>query len=173
MIKKVAIAFLLMCILLLNSCTFGGGRMSFDFDENIIDNQFKQVVKVINNQDRDALRAMFSKQALAGDADFDDSMDKFLSLFQGKVESWERTGGPGVEEENNADGTGGNRKEMRATYDAKIGGENYHFSIKKCTQNTKNTDNIGVISICVINAEDWKSECNYWGDLNTPGIVID
>lgn len=178
MFKKMAIALLLISTLVLNSCKLGGGKVSFGSnvfgsDDSIIDNRFKQVVQVINNHDKNALKAMFSKQALAGDDNFDANMDKLFSLFQGKVESWERTGGPEVTDGKNDDGTGRIWKEQAATYDAKIGGANCHLSIKECDKDTKNKDNIGLISICIINAEDWKEEFNYWGDVDTSGIHID
>ena len=161
----------LISILFFNACTVGGREMFFDIDDRVIDNKMKQFVKALENQDKDTLKSMFSKRVLDEVEDFDEKLD-LLSVFIGEEDlSWNRTGGPGTEEGINDDGTGRIWKEIFATYDIETSERSFHASIKICSKD-KSSDAIGIISFCIIRAEDWIEEYNYWGDLDVPGIVI-
>ena len=116
---------------------------------------------------------MFSTQALAQAVDFEEQITLLFEFIQGEIDSWKRTGGPGVSEGINDDGSGRVWKEMRATYDIQTSEQKYHVSLKEITKDSQNSDKIGVSSLCIINAEDWHEEYNYWGDLGTLGIHVD
>jgi len=102
-----------------------------------------------------------------------------FEFIKGDIESWERTGGPGTFAGKNDDGSGRIWKEIRATYDIKTSEQTYHISLQEIVKHSQNSEKIGVSSFCIINAEDWNEDYNYWGDLGLPndfkilGIFID
>jgi hypothetical protein len=170
--KKTALLFLLVSILLLNSCGFGGGRM-FGNEDKVVDKRMKQVVQTIASQNKDAFKKLFSQNALKQADNFDLNMDYLFELFHGDIKSWKRTGGPGVDEGINDDGTGRIWKEVRATYDIEISNKKYHISMNECTKDNKNSDNIGIKIFCIINEDDWTENYNYWGHMDKCGIIIE
>ena len=153
--------------------------MFFDNDDAIIDKSFSQIIETIKNQDKEALKKMFSEQSLNEAKDFGADIDHLFDFVQGTVESWERTGGPGVSEGRNDDGSGRVWKEIRATYDIKTTERKYHVSIQEVTKHSKNPNLVGISSFCIISSEDWNEEYNYWGCFGLPesfetlGIVIE
>ena len=170
--KKLALLLAIIVVAILSSCSLGGGRM-FSNDDKIIDDRFQQIVDAIENHDTDALISMFSAQALAQAVDFEEQITSLLEFIQGDIDSWKRTGGPGVSEGKNDDGSGRVWKEMSATYDIQTSAQKYHVSLKEITKDSQNSNKVGVSSLCIINAEDWHEEYNYWGDLGTLGINVD
>ena len=88
MTKKIAITLILVCTLLLCSCTWGGeivGRFFRDADDKIAYKRLEQVIEAIENHDEDALKAMFSERALEEAEHFDEGMDYLFAFFQGEV----------------------------------------------------------------------------------------
>ena len=59
------------------------------------DYRLKKVIEALNKKDKEALKAVFSKQGLSDADDFDERMDYLFDFFEGTVESWEKTGGGG------------------------------------------------------------------------------
>ena len=87
--KKNLMFLLLVAILPLSSCTLGGGRaMIVEDGEQKADTRIEQILEALKNKDQDALRAMFSKQALDEVDDFDGSSKYLLDFFQGNVGTW-------------------------------------------------------------------------------------
>jgi len=170
--KKIALLLAIIIVTVLTSCSLGGGRM-FSNDDEIIDERFQQIVDAIENHDTDALISMFSKQSLMQVVDFEEQITSLFEFIQGDIDSWKRTGGPGVSEGKNDDGSGRVWKEMSATYNIQTSTQKYHVSFKEITKDSQNFDKVGMSSLCIINAEDWHEEYNYWGDLGTLGINVD
>ena len=59
-------------------------------EEKKADARLEQVLDAIKNQDKAALKAMFSNKALVEAEDINGSIDYLLTFVQGKIESWER-----------------------------------------------------------------------------------
>ena len=178
--KCIMIILSIVTALLLCSCKVGVGKMGiFDADDKAIDERFKQIVEAIENHDKDTLVSMFSAQALNQIVDFEAQVDYLFEFIQGEIEFWGRTGGPGSSEGVNDDGSGRTWKEIRATYDIKTSEQIYHVSLQEITKHSQDSDKVGISSFCIINAEDWGEEYNYWGDLGLPkdfktlGIFVD
>ena len=87
--------------------------MFFDNDDKVAEKRMKQVIQALENQDREGLKAMFSKQALAEADTFDESMDYLFEFFQGEVESYDGGLGPVGEEIR----YGKKMKEVKSAYD--------------------------------------------------------
>ena len=178
MSRKLAILLAIIVMVVLGSCVFGGERM-FSDDDKYIDERFGQMIECIKNQDEDALSSMFSAQALTQSVDFENRITNMFEIIQGDIVSWERTGGPGVSEGKNDDGSGRVWKEIRATYDLNTSENKYHISLQEITKCSSDTDKVGVSSFCIVKTEDWDEEYNYWGALGLPedfetlGIFVD
>lgn len=81
--KRFLAAFLLMPILLFNSCSVL--QATGDNSSDAAEARIKQVIEALQNHDKDALRAMFSKKALLEAEDLDGRMDYLFNFLQGKV----------------------------------------------------------------------------------------
>jgi len=177
--SKYTITLLSITIVIIGTLFLGGCNMFFDDSAKIIDKSFYQIVESIRNQDKEALKDMFSEKAWKENDDISNDIDYLFDFIHGEIESWERTGGPGVFDGNNDDGSGRIWKEIRATYDIKTSEQEYHVSIQIITKHSRIPSLVGLSSICIINVNDWDEDYNYWGCLGLPedfeirGIVVD
>ena len=163
--KKFFLAFfLLSCILILCSCREGSGRVLADDSDKKVDARMEQLIEIIKRQDKDDLKAMFSKQALSEADDFDENINALFNYIQGEIQSWESTGAYSFPEETNADGTGNHKKEAESSYIFKTKKQEYYVAIYEYTIDTANADNVGIYSLCIVNEKDNPdSEVVYWG----------
>lgn len=168
--KKILILLFLINILLLSSCSLGGGRtemLNRDGDDKKADVRLEQILGVIKNKDKDALKAMFSKQALDEADDIDGRMDYLLNFFQGEVVSWKQNGGPIVDEANNS---GNKTKESKSFFNVDTDKQKYLFFLLDCTVDKDHPDNVGLYSLRVIKTEDKETQFGYWQDMKIAGI---
>lgn len=160
--------------LLLSSCSSGGPHMFsrlFDNDKDVANAKMDKVLEAIKNKDKDSLKSMFSKKAIAEAENFDQSIADLFDFFQGDFVSYNDWTGPMVEEGRNDDGTGRNWKSTESTYDVDTSEQKYRFAIKGFTKDTADPDNIGICSLYIIKKEDTNEKFAYWGDNKwTPGI---
>lgn len=176
--KSILSLLIVISLLMLCSCTAKGGKAMTNEDKTI-DERFEQIVNAIKNQDKNALKSMFSIQAVSQFADFDNQITALFDFIQGEIKSWKRTGGPGGSEGNNDDGSGRVWKEIRATYTVITSEQEYFFSLQEITKHSQDANRLGVSSLCVIKSKDWEKDYIYWGDLGVPkefktlGIYLD
>ena len=64
-----------------------------DNDRSIANTQFEQIVNACETQDRNALKALFSKKAISETPDIDESIVGLFNFFQGEVLSYDDWGG--------------------------------------------------------------------------------
>lgn len=164
--KKIILVFLLLAsILLLCSCKKGFGRVIVDDSNKKADARMDQLIEAIKREDKDALKAMFSKQALSEADDFDGNLSALFNYIQGEIQSWESTGAYSFPEEINANGTSNHKKEAESTYIFTTSKQEYHVAIYEYTIDTANPDNVGVYSLCIVSEKDNPdSEVVYWGN---------
>lgn len=168
--KKIVVLFFLVNILLLSSCSLGGSRtemLNKDNDDKKADVRLEQLIEAIKNKDREALKSMFSKQALDEAEDFDVSMGYLFDFFQGEVKFKERKSGLIVDESNNY---GHKTKEVKSFYSIDTDKQKYLFFLLEYTVDTDNPDNVGLYTLRVIKAEDKKTRFGYWQDMKIAGI---
>ncbi|MDQ7096304.1 DUF5104 domain-containing protein [Desulfosporosinus sp. PR] len=167
--KKIIFLVLLLNIFLLTSCSPGGSRtgmLNKESDDKKADARLEQVIVAIQNQDKNALTAMFSKQALAEAKDFDGSMNYLFELFQGKVQS-KKNDGLIVDE---SDNYGHSKKEVKSFYIVETDKQKYLFFLLEYTTNTDQSDNVGLYSLRVIKAEDENTQYSSWQKMKIAGI---
>ena len=171
--KNFIIPFLIVNILLLNSCSGkNGGLMIFDDSNKKASVRIEQILELVENQDKNALREMFSNQVLNEVNDFDERLDALFQYVQGSVQTWESTGAYGGSDAKNADGTGNRKKETESTYVFTTSEQEYRIAIYEVIIDTANPDNVGIYSLCIISTkDDQNSEFVYWGNGNA-GINV-
>jgi len=123
----------------------------FSDDGQKADARLEQVIEGIENQDKDALKAMFSEQALDEAKDFDERMDYLFEFVKGNIESWKAIVSGAVSETNHY---GHKVKKSRSWYTVTTDKEEYLFFLVEYTEDTDHPENVGLYMLQVIKAED-------------------
>jgi hypothetical protein len=170
MFKQLLVLFLTVIVLLFSSCSLEGrGTMKgfISTDEYKAEGTLKTVIKAMENKDKDAIKAVFSKEALDMAADIDDNIESLFDFLQGKVESWDSDGGPEIYEELN-----NGLKLKRSVLFSIVTTEEqeYFFFLLEYLADRDNPDNVGLYTLLVMNAEDAEEHFGYWQDNVFPGI---
>ena len=165
--KKFIISFVLALLLPMSlvSC-FGKGHLPVS-DSHIVDDRMEQLKTALNNGDKKQLKGMFSKQALSEAERFDENLEALFSLVDGEIISWERTTGPGTNE--NLD-YGHITKTVYAYYTMDTSEQKYSVFILVHAVDTDTPDNVGLYALRVVRAEDKGKLMGYWQHMNIPGI---
>lgn len=153
MVKKAAVIVFVLSLLFLNSC--GGRAMIYDDSGQRADARLEQVIEAIENHDKDALRAMFSKQALDEAEDLDGRMDYLFEFVKGDIISWESIVSGAI------DGSikdGHKVVKSKSWYTVKTDQEDYIFFLLEYPIDTDHPDNVGMYMLQVIKAEDRKTQ---------------
>ena len=166
MVKKIIFLIFITCIFILTACSLGGGRVLASNEDKKADVRMEQVLSAIKDKDKEAMKALFSKQALDENKDFDSGIDYLFSFFQGdvkssKIDKWSS-------DESTRDG-----KEslmLRSWYTVDTSKEKYLFFIIDYTKDTINPDNEGLYTLRVIKAEDKETQFTSWQDMKLAGI---
>ena len=163
--RKLLIAFSLVLCILLSSCSLlGTGTLGSDLDK--ADARVEQVIKVIQSQDKDALKAMFSKQALNEAQGLDEGIEYLFEFFQGEVRTIKMNGvSPGKSVD-----YGHIVKEVVSFYSVETDKQKYLFFLIEYTQDTDHPDNVGLYALRVIRAEDKATQFTYWQYMKIAGI---
>ncbi|UOO37197.1 DUF5104 domain-containing protein [Oscillospiraceae bacterium CM] len=172
MIKSIFGFLLIASILFLNACSIGGARthmLSIDNDGGKADARLKQIIKAINNQDKNSIKNMFSNQAKNKTEDLDGQIDYLFVFVQGKIESWETiVHGATAESINN----GSRIKGSNSWYYIYTDKQKYLIFLVECTIDTDHPENVGMYVIQVMKAED-KDKYFHGGGPDTLPAGID
>lgn len=145
----------------------------FETDGDVANEKFDKILDAIQNQDKAALKSMFSKKTLAEVNDMDEKIHELFDYFQGEFVSYDDWGGPSGGDEKNA---GNHLKRVELTYDVETSEQKYQFAFQDITIDTADKENVGIHSLYVINVEEIPNEERrfaYWGDGQwTQGIHI-
>jgi hypothetical protein len=95
--RIVLILLVLVSLLLFGSCdenedVSGRVREIIVSEPKKADARMEQIISVIKDKDREALKSLFSKKALEEANDFDNGIDYLFDFLQGDIDSWERDG---------------------------------------------------------------------------------
>jgi hypothetical protein len=154
-LKIILSLIIIMCFC--SSCSMVGSRLEMlnrDSDETKANARLEQIIEAIKSKDKDALKALFSKEALNEAVDFDSNMNDFFDFFQGKVDSWKKPSGPTVFESNNH---GHQTKEVSSYYYINTDKQKYFFLLRDYPVDTDHSDNVGLYMLLVVKAEDEKN----------------
>lgn len=126
-----------------------------DNDEEKADARLEQMIKAINGEDKDALKEIFSEQALNEAVDLDGCMDYLFGFVQGNIESWEAIVHGATTETIDH---GSNIKKSSSWYYVNTKEQKYLVFFLDCTIDTDDPKNVGVYMLQVIKAEDRKTQ---------------
>lgn len=160
--KLMISSILILSMLFLSSCSLGGSRtemLNKDSDDKKADARLEQVIEAIKSQDKDALKAIFSKQALNEADDFDGRVEYLFGFIQGKIDSWKKSDGPTVYDSNDY---GHEKKEVSSYYYVNTDKQKYFFLLRDYPVDTDHPNNVGLYMLLVVKAED--EEKIYDGD---------
>ena len=169
--KYLSMLLVLISLMSLCSCSLAGSRLDMlntDSDEEKADARMAQVIDAIKDQDKDAIKAIFSKQALRETKDIDDGINYLFNLVKGDIKSWEneRLASEGHIEN-------GNKSIIIdswyiVTTDVGV----YKFFLLDHAINTIDPNNAGLYSLRAIKSKDEKTQFTFWQDMQIPGIFI-
>ena len=157
-------------MVILSSC-FPNNTSSTDSDNQIANKTFEQIINAIYHQDKTELKNLFSKCVCDQVVNFEQSMVTLLEIFQGEELSYndDKNVGADMKIDN-----GNIRKELQSAYEVKTSKQKYYVAVKECISDTFDPDRVGVLSLYIINAENWHEPYIYRGDGKwTLGINID
>jgi hypothetical protein len=116
----------------------------------IADARLEEILEAIKNQDKMAIKGMFSEQAQSEAEDIDQGIEYLFTLVEGNIESWKKIGG--TVDESNRHGRG--TIQFRYRYNVYTDKEEYLFSILEFTKDSDNPENVGMYCLKVFNVKD-------------------
>lgn len=139
-----ACAVTLVCVGLLSSCAL----LPLADETKTSDIEMRHIADDVKHHDAAALKALFSKTALAKATDLDDEVGKFLSFFPSGFTSWsDPDGGPG--EMDVSDGNGKFTALLNGFYKVHANGKTYDLGFEDYAVNTWHPDNVGLYALGV------------------------
>ena len=151
-LKTIIIISLLVSILCyLCSCSLGGSRMMFDDSSSKAAKRLEQIIGIINDNDKESLKELFSQKSLDDSDYFDENLDHLFEYIQGEITSWEKSSGPSVSESNNY---GHKKREVNSFYFLTTDTQKYFFLITDFPIDDDNPDNVGLYLLLVVKSED-------------------
>ena len=142
----------------------------FDTDSEQADALLDSILKCAQSQDAQMFRDLFSKETIKSVEDLDSQIQLLFGVCKGERISHQRFGPRAYSKKE------GNKyiKVIEASYDVTTTAISYRIAIKCCTIDSENTDNVGLVSIYIIDAKDSDMSFAYWGDgIWKPGITIE
>jgi len=121
-------------------------------DDELINARLEQIIEVIENSDKDSIKAMFSDDARDEAEDIDGGIERLFNLFPDGIDSWSQISSHTSENQNH----GQRDKSIGALYNVYVGDKKYWFFILERFINTENPKEIGLFSIMVV--DDRKKE---------------
>lgn len=161
---------LLTFVFIITSCSSGGYRSSNR--GRYADEACEEIFNAVKSKNEDDVKRLFSKVVCNNVYGFDESVTDFLEFFQGDSMSFNRA--PCLYESREKE-AGIEYTEIEVSFDIETSEQKYHVAFKKCMVDEDNPENVGIISLYIINACNWKvGSATYWGKGKClPGIHIE
>jgi len=149
---------------MLYSCFDGGDDMGIftDSDEKIADQTFNEIIIAIGLKDDSKIVDMFSN-SIKKDESLLQSASKFIDYIHGDIISFSLASDAGVGVDYKIE-NGKKRKEIQSAFCINTTEDTYFVAIKECTKDQFNANNIGIVSIYVIESDNWTEDYTYRGD---------
>lgn len=162
---------LIACMFTFSSCTFlkNSTRKLFNDSESIMEKTLEEMVSAIQSQDEIAFAEMFSITVQGNTEEFLSKVNELFTFIEGEIKSFGFI--PGISESSDYH-YGKKRIVANASCWLETTEHKYYLSICECTIDTFDKNNVGVKSVYIIDADEWKEECAYIGG-DAPGINID
>ena len=131
------------------------------------DIRMEQIISAIKDENKEAIRSLFSKKALDEANDFDSRVDELFALLQGDIDSWEKAGWASDESREYG------KKSIMIRFSIIInpGREVYRLFIVDYNMDTIDTDNEGIYMMELVKTED-RDKLQAWQERLCAGISI-
>ena len=160
--------------LLLSSCAAIGNKYILPEDTNSIANAtIEEMIGFIKNRDAIALRAMFSLNTQRSSPYFGDDLTELIEFIEGDVISVSDAIDSGMSSERRYD-YGKIIVTIQPCFTIITEKSKYYLAFFQCLKDNNDSDNIGITTLFVINADDWDRDYVYRGDgsFENPGIYV-
>lgn len=173
--RKIILSIILFILTLtFTSCSSdeGTGRGSFgDNNEKIADKTFNEIITAVKLEDDSKIVDMFSNSIKSED-NLSQSALMFFDFIHGDIVSFSSASEAGVGADYRAE-TGKRRKEIQSSFSITTTESTYYIAIRECIKDDFDDNNVGLMSIYIIESNNWTDDYVYRGDGKwTPGINI-
>lgn len=170
---KYYIALIIVFTSLMNSCTFGGrSELLFTDNNKIADETFHQFLQAIKLEDASHIKSLFSSTAQNEQGNIDEEALKLIEFIKGNIVSYTSAEESGVSADYEKD-NGKSKKMIQPSFCIETTESKYYVAIKECIIDEFESNNVGVMSIYIIEAKNWNQDYVYRGDGKwTYGINI-
>lgn len=128
----------------------GSDTNYFMTDKEIANEYLEKIIEAVQNQDRDALKSMFSNNVLKEVQNMDESIDELFDFYQGYMVSVADSVGPSVKGENHR---GIVKKVIQIYRTVETSEKKYHIAIRAVVQDTKFPDNVGLDALYIVETD--------------------
>ena len=171
--KAILSIILIILVLTFTSCSNGGINMGIfgDNDEKIADKTFDKIINAIKSNNDSKMVDMFSN-SVKSEVDLSQSVSMFYDFIQGDMISFSSASEAGVGADYETE-SGKKRKEIQSAFCIITTKNTYYIAVKECVKDEIDDNNIGIVSIYIIESKNWKEDYVYRGDGKwIPGINI-
>ena len=171
--KAILSIILIILVLTFTSCSNGGTNMGVfgDNDEKIADKTFEKIINAIKSNNNSKMVDMFS-HSVKSEVDLSQSVSMFYDFIQGDIVSFSSASEAGVGADYETE-SGKKRKEIQSAFCIITTENTYYITVKECVKDEIDDNNIGIVSIYIIESKNWKEDYVYRGDGKwIPGINI-
>lgn len=142
-----------------------------DNDEKIADKTFNKITSAIGSNNDSTMINMFSN-TVKSEIDLSYSVLMFYDFIHGDIVSFSSASEAGVGADYQIE-SGKKRKEIQSSFCINTTENTYYIAIKECVKDEFDDNNIGIVSIYIIESNNWKEDHVYRGDGKwLPGIHI-
>lgn len=172
--KKLILILLVFFAVAFTSCFNKEGNMGIwgNTDEKIADRTFNELITAIESKNDSKIVDIFS-DTVKKEVNLSQSALMFLNFIDGDIVSFSSAfdRGIGVDYRIEDDKK---IKEIQSAFNISTTEKIYYIAIKECVEDDINNDNVGVLSIYIIESNNWQEDCVYRGDGKwIPGINIE
>ncbi len=169
--KMALLALLVSCCTILGGCTSNSFRRTFFMqdEKGIIDPYFHNFISAINHHDAPAILALFAPSISANNDLLTEQIESTFSYFPDDL--MVTSGATAVQ--SSYDISANRHGEIDAIFIVEADGQVFYAAMKICSEDSAESENIGIVSIYFINSQNYHSDVYYRGDGQwTPGINL-
>ena len=167
--KKISLL-LTVIVFLFTSCSLGDSIVKDKSDSELVQNRLEELLKAIQNQDRQKIIDIFSVNAILESKNMDESLDYLFDHFHGTVKSYDwgdNTTGPISDE---LIERGKRKVELKSWFEIITDEEKYIFFLLDYPKDEFDANNVGLYSLRIVKTSEKESQLTYWQDMKIPGI---
>lgn len=140
-----------------------------DKNNKFAETRMEEVFDAIKQKNKDAIRGMFSENAVNEAGELDAEIDRLLSFVQGNLVSWSMDESPIVFDSTEY---GSKKKQLVTWYTLNTDEQNYSVFLVDYPIDTIDPKNVGLYSMRILRTEDENKLSGTWEEWVIPGIYI-